>query len=105
MGPRGRAPLWENPHQRAALYISGFSPEGLATATQLHGKAMSYNNYVDAEAAHRAAYDFDQPAVVIVKHANPCGIAVGVDLAEACRKALATDPRRPSAAWWPSIAR
>ena len=81
----------ENPHQRAALYISGFSPEGLATAAQLHGKAMSYNNYVDAEAAHRAAYDFDQPAVVIVKHANPCGIAVGVDLAEACRKALATD--------------
>jgi phosphoribosylaminoimidazolecarboxamide formyltransferase/IMP cyclohydrolase len=81
----------ENPHQRAALYISGFSPGGLATAAQLHGKAMSYNNYVDAEAAHRAAYDFDQPAVVIVKHANPCGIAVGVDLAEACRKALATD--------------
>jgi phosphoribosylaminoimidazolecarboxamide formyltransferase/IMP cyclohydrolase len=82
----------ENPHQPAALYIAGFDSEGLATAVQLHGKAMSYNNYVDADAAHRAAYDFDDPAVVIVKHANPCGIAVGADLAEAYRKALATDP-------------
>jgi phosphoribosylaminoimidazolecarboxamide formyltransferase/IMP cyclohydrolase len=82
----------ENPHQPAALYIAGFDSEGLATAVQLHGKAMSYNNYVDADAAHRAAYDFDEPAVVIVKHANPCGIAIGADLAEAYRKALATDP-------------
>jgi phosphoribosylaminoimidazolecarboxamide formyltransferase/IMP cyclohydrolase len=82
----------ENPHQSAALYVAGFGSEGLATATQLHGKAMSYNNYVDADAAHRAAYDFDQPAVVIVKHANPSGIAVGTDLADAYRKALATDP-------------
>jgi phosphoribosylaminoimidazolecarboxamide formyltransferase / IMP cyclohydrolase len=82
----------ENPHQPAALYIDGFGSEGLATAVQLHGKAMSYNNYVDADAAHRAAYDFDEPAVVIVKHANPCGIAIGADLAEAYRKALATDP-------------
>ena len=82
----------ENPHQRAALYISGFSPEGLATAAQLHGKAMSYNNYVDAEAAHRAAYDFDQPAVVIVKHANPCGCAVAASIEDAYENALAADP-------------
>jgi phosphoribosylaminoimidazolecarboxamide formyltransferase/IMP cyclohydrolase len=82
----------ENPHQPAALYVSGYGPGGLATAEQLHGKAMSYNNYVDADAAHRAAYDFPEPAVAIVKHANPCGIAVGADIAEAHRKAHATDP-------------
>ena len=83
----------ENPHQRAALYTSGFAPEGgLAQATQLHGKEMSYNNYVDADAARRAAYDFDRPAVAIIKHANPCGIAVGGDVAEAHRKAHACDP-------------
>jgi phosphoribosylaminoimidazolecarboxamide formyltransferase / IMP cyclohydrolase len=82
----------ENPHQQAALYVAGFGADGLATAVQLHGKAMSYNNYVDADAAHRAAYDFEQPAAAIVKHANPCGIAIGVDLTEAYRKALATDP-------------
>jgi phosphoribosylaminoimidazolecarboxamide formyltransferase / IMP cyclohydrolase len=83
----------ENPHQRAALYTSGFAPQpGLAQATQLHGKEMSYNNYVDADAARRAAYDFDQPAVAIIKHANPCGIAVGADVAEAHRKAHACDP-------------
>ncbi|MFI6024400.1 bifunctional phosphoribosylaminoimidazolecarboxamide formyltransferase/IMP cyclohydrolase [Amycolatopsis magusensis] len=80
----------ENPHQRAALYRSW--SDGLAHAEQLHGKAMSYNNYVDADAARRAAYDFDQPAVAIIKHANPCGIAVGVDVAEAHRKAHACDP-------------
>jgi phosphoribosylaminoimidazolecarboxamide formyltransferase/IMP cyclohydrolase len=83
----------ENPHQRAALYTSGFAPEGgLAQATQLHGKEMSYNNYVDADAARRAAYDLDGPAVAIIKHANPCGIAVGADVAEAHRKAHACDP-------------
>ncbi len=82
----------ENPHQPAALYVAGFDSAGLATAAQLHGKAMSYNNYVDADAAHRAVYDFDQPAVVIIKHTNPCGIAIGTDLAEAYGKALATDP-------------
>src|SRR3712207_764383 len=53
---------------------------------------MSYNNYVDADAARRAAYDFDQPAVAIIKHANPCGIAVGADVAEAHRKAHECDP-------------
>jgi phosphoribosylaminoimidazolecarboxamide formyltransferase/IMP cyclohydrolase len=83
----------ENPHQRAALYTSGFQPTpGLAQADQLHGKEMSYNNYVDADAARRAAYDFDAPAVAIIKHANPCGIAVGADVAEAHRKAHACDP-------------
>ena len=83
----------ENPHQRAALYTNGYAPRpGLAQATQLHGKEMSYNNYVDADAARRAAYDFDEPAVAIIKHANPCGIAVGADVAEAHRKAHACDP-------------
>ncbi|WP_152362954.1 bifunctional phosphoribosylaminoimidazolecarboxamide formyltransferase/IMP cyclohydrolase [Microlunatus speluncae] len=82
----------ENPHQRAALYRSGFGPAGLAGATQLHGKEMSYNNYVDADAARRAAADFAAPAVAIIKHTNPCGIAVGADIAEAHRKAHACDP-------------
>jgi phosphoribosylaminoimidazolecarboxamide formyltransferase / IMP cyclohydrolase len=83
----------ENPHQRAALYTNGFQPNpGLAQATQLHGKEMSYNNYVDADAARRAAYDFAEPAVAIIKHTNPCGIAVGADVAEAHRKAHACDP-------------
>jgi phosphoribosylaminoimidazolecarboxamide formyltransferase/IMP cyclohydrolase len=88
----------ENPHQPAALYVSGFVPEpGLAQATQLHGKEMSYNNYVDADAARRAAYDFDAPAVAIIKHANPCGIAICTDdvpdpISVAHRKAHACDP-------------
>ena len=82
----------ENPHQSAALYHDGFGPAGLAQARQLHGKEMSYNNYVDADAARRAAYDFEEPAVAIIKHANPCGIAVGADVAEAHRKAHECDP-------------
>ena len=84
----------ENPHQPAALYRSGFGPGGLAAAEQLHGKEMSYNNYVDTDAARRAAYDHgDQPTVAIIKHANPCGIAVGVaDVAEAHRRAHECDP-------------
>ena len=82
----------ENSHQRAALYRSGSTGGGLANATQLHGKEMSYNNYTDSDAAYRAAYDFDEPAVAIIKHANPCGIAVGADIAEAHRKAHACDP-------------
>jgi phosphoribosylaminoimidazolecarboxamide formyltransferase/IMP cyclohydrolase len=83
----------ENPHQRAALYRNGFVIEpGIAQAEQLHGKAMSYNNYVDGDAARRAAYDHDRPCVAIIKHANPCGIAVGADVAEAHRKAHACDP-------------
>jgi phosphoribosylaminoimidazolecarboxamide formyltransferase/IMP cyclohydrolase len=82
----------ENPHQPAALYRNGYRAGGLATAEQLHGKEMSYNNYVDADAARRAAGDFDRPAVAIIKHANPCGIAVGADIAEAHRRAHACDP-------------
>ena len=75
----------ENPHQaRRALHqrLPARGGPGLAQATQHHGKEMSYNNYVDADAARRAAYDFDEPAVAIIKHANPCGIAVGDDVAE-----------------------
>jgi phosphoribosylaminoimidazolecarboxamide formyltransferase / IMP cyclohydrolase len=83
----------ENPHQSAALYVSSHGGEGLATAEQLHGKEMSYNNYVDSDAAWRAAHDHTQPCVAIIKHANPCGIAVSdVDIAEAHRKAHACDP-------------
>jgi phosphoribosylaminoimidazolecarboxamide formyltransferase / IMP cyclohydrolase len=65
---------------------------GIAGAEQLHGKEMSYNNYVDADAARRAAYDFARPCVAITKHSNPCGIAIGTDLADAHRKAHACDP-------------
>ena len=83
----------ENPHQPAALYIGGAQAgAGLASAEQLHGKEMSYNNYVDADAAWRAAHDHDAPCVAVIKHANPCGIALGADIAEAHRKAHATDP-------------
>jgi phosphoribosylaminoimidazolecarboxamide formyltransferase/IMP cyclohydrolase len=81
----------ENPHQRAALYVSG-GDGGLAGAEQLHGPELSYNNYVDTDAARRAAYDFTEPCVAIIKHANPCGIAVGKDIAEAHRLAHACDP-------------
>ena len=101
----------ENPHQRAALYVpaagaaagqdgtdtgTGDSAPGrgagIAGAEQLHGKQMSYNNYVDADAARRAAFGFAEPCVAIMKHSNPCGIAVGADLADAHRKAHAGDP-------------
>ncbi|WP_333771606.1 bifunctional phosphoribosylaminoimidazolecarboxamide formyltransferase/IMP cyclohydrolase [Streptomyces sp. IBSBF 2435] len=81
----------ENPHQPAALYATG-DGGGLAGAEQLHGKEMSYNNYVDTEAARRAAYDHEGVCVAIIKHANPCGIAVGSDVADAHRKAHACDP-------------
>jgi phosphoribosylaminoimidazolecarboxamide formyltransferase/IMP cyclohydrolase len=84
----------ENPHQRAALYVakSGSGDPGIANAEVLHGKAMSYNNYVDADSARRAAFDFAQPCVAIIKHSNPCGIAVGTNIAAAHAKALACDP-------------
>ena len=82
----------ENPHQPAALYVDTDGGHGLAQAEQLHGQQMSYNNYVDAMAAHRAAYDFDQPSVAIIKHTNPCGIAIGADVAVAHAKAHACDP-------------
>lgn len=70
----------ENPHQEACVYATG---GGLASAKQLHGKEMSYNNYQDTDAAVRTAYDFDEPAVAIIKHANPCGVAVGSTIEEA----------------------
>jgi len=87
----------ENPHQGAALYQrAGGVGDGLAgdvsAAVQTHGKAMSYNNYVDAAAALRAVSDFREPCVAIIKHSNPCGIALGADLAEAHRKAHDCDP-------------
>lgn len=86
----------ENAHQAAALYTTA-GGAGIAQATQLHGKEMSYNNYVDADAAVRAAYDFDTPAVAIIKHANPCGIAIAPDdavdpIASAHAAAHACDP-------------
>jgi phosphoribosylaminoimidazolecarboxamide formyltransferase/IMP cyclohydrolase len=82
----------ENPHQHAALYKAPYAGDTLATAEQLHGPAMSYNNYVDIDAALRAANDFTVPCVAVIKHANPCGIATGADIAEAHRKAHACDP-------------
>jgi phosphoribosylaminoimidazolecarboxamide formyltransferase/IMP cyclohydrolase len=85
----------ENPHQAAAVFeqvSGGERGAGLADAELLGGKPMSYNNYGDADAARRAALDFAEPAVAIIKHANPCGIAVGRDIAEAHRKAHACDP-------------
>ena len=85
----------ENPHQPAALYVDHAAAPGIAQAELLHGKAMSYNNYVDADAAVRAAFDHAAPAVAIVKHANPCGVAVageGEDVAVAHAKAHACDP-------------
>ncbi|HEY7042914.1 MAG TPA: bifunctional phosphoribosylaminoimidazolecarboxamide formyltransferase/IMP cyclohydrolase [Nocardioidaceae bacterium] len=82
----------ENSHQQAALYVDPDAEPGLAQAEQVHGKEMSYNNYVDAQASYRAAYDFAEPAVAIIKHANPCGIAIGTDVADAHAKAHACDP-------------
>ncbi len=86
----------ENSHQAAALYV-GDGGQGIAQAVQLHGKEMSYNNYVDADAAVRAAFDFTEPAVAIIKHANPCGIAIAGAkapdaIASAHRRAHECDP-------------
>ena len=92
MGAGCRPSLRREPHPGAALYTSAHFPGGLASAEQLHGKEMSYNNYVDADAAYRAAYDFAEPAVAIIKHANPCGIAIGDDIAQAHARAHETDP-------------
>ena len=80
----------ENPHQAAALYSAGEG--GVAGAVQLGGKEMSYNNYQDVDAAVRAAYDHAEPAVAVVKHANPCGVAVAEDVAQAHAAAHACDP-------------
>ena len=87
----------ENPHQKAALYLDPSVAGGLATARQLHGKEMSFNNFVDADAAYRTVSDFPDPAVAVVKHTNPCGIAIGASdaadpVADAHRKANACDP-------------
>ena len=83
----------ENPHQAAAFYrIAGSRPWGLAAARQLGGKELSFNNIGDADAAVRAVAEFDETAVVIVKHANPCGIGVGASVSEAYRTALDSDP-------------
>ena len=81
----------ENPHQRAALYSTGES-DGIANAEQLHGKEMSFNNYVDAEAAWDLVQDFDELAVAIIKHTNPSGIGTGQSNDEAYKRALSTDP-------------
>ncbi|HEY1840780.1 MAG TPA: bifunctional phosphoribosylaminoimidazolecarboxamide formyltransferase/IMP cyclohydrolase [Mycobacterium sp.] len=83
----------ENPHQQAALYVDDSGWPGLAQADQLHGKEMSYNNFTDADAAWRAAFDHEQTCVAIIKHANPCGIAISsVSIADAHRKAHECDP-------------
>jgi len=83
----------ENPHQQAALYCDAGAWPGLAQAEQLHGKEMSYNNFTDADAAWRAAFDHEETCVAIIKHANPCGIAVSAtSVADAHRKAHECDP-------------
>ena len=83
----------ENPHQQAALYRNDAAWPGLAQSEQLHGKEMSYNNYTDADAAWRAAFDHEEICVAIIKHANPCGIAISsVSVADAHRKAHECDP-------------
>jgi phosphoribosylaminoimidazolecarboxamide formyltransferase/IMP cyclohydrolase len=82
----------ENPHQRAALYRTGETRLGVATARQIQGKELSYNNYADADAAYELVAEFAAPAVAIIKHANPCGAAVAPSLHQAWDKALACDP-------------
>ncbi len=81
----------ENPHQKAGFYVTG-TRQGVATATQIQGKELSYNNLNDTDAAFECVAEFDQPALVIVKHANPCGVALGATMAEAWEKALRCDP-------------
>ncbi|HEX4067442.1 MAG TPA: bifunctional phosphoribosylaminoimidazolecarboxamide formyltransferase/IMP cyclohydrolase [Acidobacteriaceae bacterium] len=81
----------ENPHQRAALYHDG-SGKGVASAQQLQGKELSYNNLVDLDACWELAQEFDEPMVAIIKHTNPCGAATGSDVLDAYRKALTSDP-------------
>jgi len=87
----------ENPHQRGAVYrensiLWGGQTWGIVAAEQLHGKELSYNNFLDADAAWRAALDFAEPTAVVVKHTNPCGLACHQDLTEAYRRALSGDP-------------
>jgi phosphoribosylaminoimidazolecarboxamide formyltransferase/IMP cyclohydrolase len=87
----------ENPHQRAAVYredsvLWGGKTWGIVAAEQLHGKALSYNNFLDADGAWRASLDFAEPTAVVVKHTNPCGLACHEDIVEAYRRALSGDP-------------
>lgn len=82
----------ENPHQQAAFYVTGVKRPGIATARQLQGKELSYNNLNDTDAAFELAAEFDEPTIAIIKHANPCGVASGSDLKAAYGRALACDP-------------
>ena len=82
----------ENPHQSAAVFADSSNNEGISSAKQHHGKEMSFNNFTDADAALRAAYDHSQPCVAIIKHANPCGIAIASDIKSAYSAANACDP-------------
>ncbi|MGD9537748.1 MAG: bifunctional phosphoribosylaminoimidazolecarboxamide formyltransferase/IMP cyclohydrolase [Alphaproteobacteria bacterium] len=82
----------ENPHQKAAFYVTGEARPGVATAVQVQGKELSYNNLNDTDAAFELVAEFEAPAIAIIKHANPCGVALGETLREAYLKALACDP-------------
>lgn len=82
----------ENPHQKAAFYREAGSTAGVANAKQLHGKELSFNNIVDIESAYNIVAEFDQPAVAIIKHTNPCGTGIGATIAEAYQKAYEADP-------------
>ncbi len=82
----------ENPHQEAGLYVDGSNRPGVATAEQIQGKELSYNNLNDTDAAFELVAEFDGPACAIIKHANPCGVAAGADLSSAYAAALACDP-------------
>ncbi len=88
----GQLHYGENPHQQAAFYASGGEDVSLATAKQVQGAALSYNNLNDASAAFDLVREFEEPAVAIIKHANPCGVAVGSSITEAYIRALACDP-------------
>ncbi len=81
----------ENPHQKAAFYATGETRPGVATAEQVQGKELSYNNIADADAAFELVAEFEEPAIAIIKHANPCGVALALSLAEAYRKAFVCD--------------
>ena len=82
----------ENPHQQAAFYTDGSDRPGIATARQVQGKELSFNNLNDTDAAFELVAEFDEPTIAIIKHANPCGVALGRDLAQAHARALACDP-------------
>jgi phosphoribosylaminoimidazolecarboxamide formyltransferase / IMP cyclohydrolase len=89
---RQRLRYGENPHQEAALYAGGAARPGVVSARQLQGRELSFNNINDTDAAYEAAAEFAEPAVAIIKHANPCGVAIGASLREAYERALACDP-------------